>query len=269
MLSALFIMDIKGKVIISRNYRGDVPMTVNERFASYIHEKEEMEQRPVFTDEGYTFVYIKVTKVTLGPAAPLAPPRGSSRRAGVRRARAAGRERRRSSRGSGVRSRESCLPPFGSRAARSGAGGGGRATARRLPRVAHAFIFYRNASPRFGSSPPRGGRALPSPREPRAARTLVERRRISLAPRGEAASVARQATTLSGGRRPRGARSETRERESMRSEQRRRTLTANRSSRAAAPAAPRARLQHNNLYLMSVTKKNSNITLMLMCVTAA
>jgi len=59
MLSALFIMDIKGKVIISRNYRGDVPMTVNERFASYIHEKEEMEQRPVFTDEGYTFVYIK------------------------------------------------------------------------------------------------------------------------------------------------------------------------------------------------------------------
>ena len=59
MLSAMFIMDSKGKVIISRNYRGDVPMTVNERFATYISEKEELEHRPVFTDEGYTFVYIK------------------------------------------------------------------------------------------------------------------------------------------------------------------------------------------------------------------
>lgn len=29
--SALFIMDSKGKVIISRNYRGDIPMTVAER----------------------------------------------------------------------------------------------------------------------------------------------------------------------------------------------------------------------------------------------
>ena len=59
MLSAMFIMDSKGKVIISRNYRGDVPMTVSERFSQYISEKEELEQRPVFTDEGYTFVYIK------------------------------------------------------------------------------------------------------------------------------------------------------------------------------------------------------------------
>ena len=30
------------------------------RFALYIQEKEESELRPVFTDEGVTFVYIKV-----------------------------------------------------------------------------------------------------------------------------------------------------------------------------------------------------------------
>ena len=62
MLSALFIMDSKGKVIISRNYRGDVPMTVSDRFAAYINEKDEIEHRPVFTEDGYTFVYIKVRR---------------------------------------------------------------------------------------------------------------------------------------------------------------------------------------------------------------
>lgn len=30
--SALFIMDLKGKIIISRNFRGDVPMTASETF---------------------------------------------------------------------------------------------------------------------------------------------------------------------------------------------------------------------------------------------
>jgi len=58
-LSCLFIMDLKGKVIISRNYRGDVPMSVSEKFAAYIQEKDETDQRPIFTDEGYTFAYIK------------------------------------------------------------------------------------------------------------------------------------------------------------------------------------------------------------------
>lgn len=31
--SALFIMDLKGKIIISRNFRGDIPMTVSDRCA--------------------------------------------------------------------------------------------------------------------------------------------------------------------------------------------------------------------------------------------
>jgi hypothetical protein len=35
------------------------------RFATYIQEKEEMDQRPVFTEDGYTFVYIKYNNLYL------------------------------------------------------------------------------------------------------------------------------------------------------------------------------------------------------------
>lgn len=63
--SAVFIMDVKGKVIISRNYRGDIPMSVSERFSLYIQEKDEMELRPVFTDEGVTYVYIKCNNLLI------------------------------------------------------------------------------------------------------------------------------------------------------------------------------------------------------------
>jgi AP-1 complex subunit mu len=78
--SAIYLMDGKGKVIISRNYRGDIPMTVSDRlalffasvflvfmfsaffcrFSLHIQEKEETELRPVFTEDGITYIYIKV-----------------------------------------------------------------------------------------------------------------------------------------------------------------------------------------------------------------
>jgi len=57
--SAIFVMDLKGKIIISRNYRGDVPMSVAERFSRYIQETEEVDMRPIFTEDGITFAYIK------------------------------------------------------------------------------------------------------------------------------------------------------------------------------------------------------------------
>ena len=58
--SAVFITDLKGKVIISRNYRGDIPMNVSDKFSLHIQEKDEMELRPVFTLDGVTYAYIKV-----------------------------------------------------------------------------------------------------------------------------------------------------------------------------------------------------------------
>ncbi|CAN0019299.1 unnamed protein product [Sphacelaria rigidula] len=63
--SALFIMDLKGKIIISRNFRGDVPMSASETFSNHIQEREEMEQKPVFTVEGVTYVYVQYNNLIL------------------------------------------------------------------------------------------------------------------------------------------------------------------------------------------------------------
>ena len=59
-LSAVFLTDLKGKIIISRNYRGDIPMSAATKFTQYVQEKDDSEQRPVFTEDGFTYVYIKV-----------------------------------------------------------------------------------------------------------------------------------------------------------------------------------------------------------------
>ncbi len=58
--SAVFVMDFKGKIIISRSYRGDVPTSVAEVFARKIADADETELKPIFTVDGITYVYIKV-----------------------------------------------------------------------------------------------------------------------------------------------------------------------------------------------------------------
>ncbi|KAJ3146022.1 AP-1 complex subunit mu-1 [Geranomyces variabilis] len=60
--SALFILDIKGKVLISRNYRGDIPMSAVEKFMPLILEAEEEEQTPtpiMSSEDGIHFLYVK------------------------------------------------------------------------------------------------------------------------------------------------------------------------------------------------------------------
>lgn len=58
-------MDLKGKIIISRNYRGDIPMSVSEKFTKHMNEDEETQLTPVITDDGYTFIYIKHNNLLL------------------------------------------------------------------------------------------------------------------------------------------------------------------------------------------------------------
>ncbi len=77
--SAVFITDLGGKAIISRNYRGDIPLTkAIDRFAKYLHEVEDEAKRPVFNVDangdllsdsedvgstgpgGHSFVYVQV-----------------------------------------------------------------------------------------------------------------------------------------------------------------------------------------------------------------
>ncbi|XP_068732358.1 AP-1 complex subunit mu-1-I-like isoform X2 [Montipora capricornis] len=66
-MSAVFVLDIKGKVIISRNYRRDIEMSLIEmslieKFMPLVLEKEEEgTQTPICVHQDVTFVYIKST----------------------------------------------------------------------------------------------------------------------------------------------------------------------------------------------------------------
>lgn len=58
-VSAVYLLDAKGKVIISRDYRGDVPLRCLERFITHVLETEETELKPIFEEEGVNYVYVK------------------------------------------------------------------------------------------------------------------------------------------------------------------------------------------------------------------
>jgi len=63
--SAIFILDAKGKILISRDYRGDVSLGCAERFISRIMEKEELDVKPISEEDGVTYIYIKANNVYL------------------------------------------------------------------------------------------------------------------------------------------------------------------------------------------------------------
>eukprot|EP00118_Oscarella_pearsei_P024946 m.307182 g.307182 ORF g.307182 m.307182 type:complete len:423 (+) comp41990_c0_seq1:89-1357(+) len=58
--SAVFMLDLKGKVLISRNYRGDVNMAAIDKFLPLVLEAEDDgATTPIVVTEKVTFVYIK------------------------------------------------------------------------------------------------------------------------------------------------------------------------------------------------------------------
>jgi len=62
--SAIYIIDLKGKTLIFRDYRGDVPHNVIDKFVKrVIKEEEEEDVRPVFEEGGYSFCHIKHTNL--------------------------------------------------------------------------------------------------------------------------------------------------------------------------------------------------------------
>jgi len=59
-ISALFFLDTKGRVLLCRDYRGDVPLSCADKFISRLHETEaESELRPVLFDDGVTYTYVQ------------------------------------------------------------------------------------------------------------------------------------------------------------------------------------------------------------------
>jgi AP-1 complex subunit mu len=66
MASSLFILDLKGKTLLCRNYRGDIPMSAVDKFMPLMYDlEEEGKTSPIFTDEGINYLYIKHNNVYL------------------------------------------------------------------------------------------------------------------------------------------------------------------------------------------------------------
>ena len=65
MISAVYLLDQKGKVIISRDYRGDVSAKSAERFMTKLSELEgDSRLTPVIYDElGVSYVWITVRAI--------------------------------------------------------------------------------------------------------------------------------------------------------------------------------------------------------------
>lgn len=58
--SAVFVLDLKGKVLIARDYRGDVPLSYADRFMARLADAEtEGSVAPVLLEEGITYTYIQ------------------------------------------------------------------------------------------------------------------------------------------------------------------------------------------------------------------
>ena len=63
--SAIFLTDLKGKVLIARNYRGNVSMSAADKFSQRIQSQDDLDAKPVFTEGTVTFMYVKYNNVYL------------------------------------------------------------------------------------------------------------------------------------------------------------------------------------------------------------
>lgn len=57
--SAYYILDLKGKNIIHRDFRGNLPRNIIEKFVRRVIKEEEENIQPVFEEDGYSFCYIQ------------------------------------------------------------------------------------------------------------------------------------------------------------------------------------------------------------------
>ena len=51
-------MDLNGRIIISRDYRGDVPMSISQKFTKRINNDDDSNMKPIWTLGEYTFAHI-------------------------------------------------------------------------------------------------------------------------------------------------------------------------------------------------------------------
>lgn len=64
--SALFVLDLKGRILLSRDYRGDVNPKQAERFITKLNELEEAGKvTPVILDGGVSYIYVQYSNLYL------------------------------------------------------------------------------------------------------------------------------------------------------------------------------------------------------------
>ena len=63
-ISALYILDRKGKILVTRAYRNDVPHNANDIFNQKIIEFDEFNSVPVFIHKDYVFAFVKHENIT-------------------------------------------------------------------------------------------------------------------------------------------------------------------------------------------------------------
>ncbi|EER06239.1 mu1 adaptin, putative [Perkinsus marinus ATCC 50983] len=63
--SAVYILDLKGKAIIWRNYRGEVPPTVTDHFIDNVVDAEDVCVKPIFVEDGIVYCWIQYNNIYL------------------------------------------------------------------------------------------------------------------------------------------------------------------------------------------------------------
>jgi AP-1 complex subunit mu len=64
--SVIYVLDLKGKVLISRNYRGDLDTSVIDKFMPLVMEREEEgNMTPIIQHGNVTFAFIKCNNLYL------------------------------------------------------------------------------------------------------------------------------------------------------------------------------------------------------------
>jgi AP-1 complex subunit mu len=62
-ISAIYFLDRKGKIIIFRNYRGEVVQDISESFQNQVLQLDEINMKPVFTSEGVHYCWVKHSNI--------------------------------------------------------------------------------------------------------------------------------------------------------------------------------------------------------------
>ena len=64
-ISAVYVLDRKGKILVKRSYRNDVPHHINDKFHQKIVEYDEFNLLPMFIHDNYVFFFTKHENITI------------------------------------------------------------------------------------------------------------------------------------------------------------------------------------------------------------